>query len=114
MLDVNIFKEITKVINNYKKDNFNYIDLLNDLNKKNIEIKRYKIEKYFFFLKKWNFVENTNGKKPFVLKDEIPVSMVKYLCTFTDLNETEREELKNKHFRNIKLNNIRLKVKWIK
>lgn len=110
MLNVETFKKITKVINSYGKKNFNYIDLLYDLSINEIPIKRYKVEKYFFFLKKWKFVDNINGKRPFILLNEIPDGMVKYLCNFTDLNEREREELKNKYFRREKLKKVKSKI----
>lgn len=110
MLNVNQFIRITKVINKYENENFNYIVLLNELNREGIEVQRYKLEKYFFFLKKWNFVDNINGRKPFVLKGKIPLNMVKYLCDFTDLNEMEREEFKNICYRDEKIKKVKSKI----
>lgn len=108
MLNVNDFRDVTKVINEFKHKQFNYDILIDELEyRRRIYVKKYKIIKYFRFLKKWNFIKNVGGRQPFVLTNKIPINMVHYMCTFTDLNEQEREELKNFYFRSEKLKTIK-------
>jgi hypothetical protein len=100
MLDEKYYKIISKIINeDLHNTKFNYKSIMDySYNKYNNRVKLINLKIFIGYLKNWGFVEyKRGGKYPFYLTQEIPLTLVGFICKGLDDDKVIMKELIREH-----------------